>query len=269
MQMLWLLQKLRAGFVLALRPSLFAFVLSASYAYLVATISVDHNLLSYKLFARECANQHEYLAYWNPKEAFPSFGIGHFIWLPDSSPASFEEQFPALLKFLENKKIELPDWIQGATHCLWKTKQEFDQDAKRLNELRVFLWSTRIEQSQFVSSQFEKHLELILTTYPNLKKRVHALSKSLLGYYAMMDYCHFKGTGLAFKESYKGRGWGLVQVLQGMPKRSKQPLKDFVISAQNVLTARAQSSDSKMEMRFLAGWIRRIQGYLDTSLTKD
>ena len=36
----------------------------------------------------------------------------------------------------------------------------------------------------------------------------------------LIDYVNFKGEGVLETERYRGRGWGLLQVLEGMPEQA-------------------------------------------------
>src|SRR5690554_7815999 len=49
-----------------------------------------------KIFANECASRFDCLVHWNEGEAFPSLGIGHFIWYPEGVEGRFTESFPQL-----------------------------------------------------------------------------------------------------------------------------------------------------------------------------
>ena len=49
-----------------------------------------------QIWQNEGLGRVDYLAVWNQGEAFPSFGIGHFIWYPAGVDGPFLESFPAL-----------------------------------------------------------------------------------------------------------------------------------------------------------------------------
>ena len=85
-----------------------------------------------------------------------------------------------------------------------------------------------------------------------------------MGLYALIDYVHFKGTGLSSKETYKGQGWGLKQVLHNMLNQSAN-INSFVESAEHILERRVENSPTaRKEHRWLAGWRKRLQTYLST-----
>ena len=92
-----------------------------------------------------------------------------------------------------------------------------------MEELRTLLDTTRREQAQFIIARLENSFEGIVAQAPSaererLQRRLEKLSTchSPAGLYALIDYVHFKGTGLAEGERYAGQGWGLQQVLSAM-----------------------------------------------------
>ena len=42
-----------------------------------------------KIFENEAGGDRDKLVFWNPKEEFPSIGIGHFVWIPSNASVSF------------------------------------------------------------------------------------------------------------------------------------------------------------------------------------
>ncbi len=90
-----------------------------------------------------------------------------------------------------------------------------------------------------------------------------ATARPPYGLYALIDYVHFKGEGINPAERYNGQGWGLLQVLQGMPEKLSDPLDEFVVSAQVTLARRvANAPAERLEQRWLAGWNNRLATYL-------
>jgi hypothetical protein len=223
----------------------------------------DNRKASYiceQFFRRECANNKEHLAFWNSHEKFPSFGIGHFIWLVEDQNVDFEDQFVQVLVFIKTQGVQLPSWLKLQKTSQWRSKKEFDAD-KRLGELRQFLWQTRELQAHYIMNRFALQLKKIIQCHPNLKNHIKILSQTPEGYFAMLDYCHFKGSGLSNKERYDHEGWGLTQVLQSMSRWPKKALPDFVRSAEKVLCRRVTLKNE--EKCFLPGWINRLRSYLD------
>ena len=45
------------------------------------------------------------------REAFPSLGIGHFIWYPSGVQEPFVESFPSLVQYLIQRQAPVPDWL--------------------------------------------------------------------------------------------------------------------------------------------------------------
>ena len=77
-----------------------------------------------KIWQNECAGTIRGLVSWNRGEAFPSLGIGHFIWFPAGVTERFEESFPAFIQFCRRKGIRVPEWFSGAAP--WRTRKEFE-----------------------------------------------------------------------------------------------------------------------------------------------
>ncbi len=87
----------------------------------------------------------------------------------------------------------------------------------------------------------------------------------LKGVYILADYVNFKGLGIIDSERYKGEGWGLLQVLEGMRDEieAPDPIKEFVYSAENLLERRVSNSPlGRNEQKWLPGWKRRVNSYL-------
>ena len=58
-----------------------------------------------RVFRNETGGNVERLLWWNAGEAFPSLGIGHFIWYPDGVDGRFQQSFPALVRFARARDI--------------------------------------------------------------------------------------------------------------------------------------------------------------------
>lgn len=250
--------------------------------------------LGERVFANECASKLACLSSWNPGEDFPSLGIGHFIWYQRGQSEAFEETFPSLLRFLAEKNIELPPWITATTQdsssndrnggrfsadysdsllladSPWESREAFlaDFDGPRLQSLRTLLASTQAEQAEFIIQRFNRNSDAVVAAAPAhertaVQNRLYALTQASppAGLYALIDYVHFKGTGLKTTERYKGEGWGLLQVLRGMDDRLP-PLEGFMESARERLIARvANAPPERREQRWLQGWLNRLETY--------
>lgn len=263
--------------------------------------TADAEWLGERIFANECAAQRACLTSWNEGEDFPSLGIGHFIWFQRNQDEIFAETFPDLLTYLDETGITLPKWLQpnnlitnndrpdgdiragdfsrdisGETpsegkDSPWESRADFyqDIDSPRMEELRTLLDTTRREQAQFIIARLENSIGDIVAQAPSterehLQRRVERLSTchSPAGLYALIDYVHFKGTGLAEGERYAGQGWGLQQVLSAMSD-DLPALDSFASAAKTTLERRvANAPTERREQRWLKGWHNRIDTYL-------
>ena len=263
--------------------------------------TADAEWLGERIFANECATQRACLTSWNEGEDFPSLGIGHFIWFQRNQDEIFAETFPDLLTYLDETGITLPKWLQpnnlitnndrpdGDIHAgdfsrdisgetpsegkdsPWESRADFyqDIDSPRMDELRTLLDTTRREQAQFIIARLENSIGDIVAQAPSterehLQRRVERLSTchSPAGLYALIDYVHFKGTGLAEGERYAGQGWGLQQVLSAMSD-DLPALDSFASAAKTTLERRvANAPTERREQRWLKGWHNRIDTYL-------
>lgn len=220
------------------------------------------------IFFNECGNKRDRLVWWNVGENFASLGIGHFIWYPKGNKGPYEETFPALLAFFKENHIEIPGWAVDG--CPWESRDAFSdpaQDAKK-REMQDLLSRTISLQAEFIGKRFEKALPEILASMDDGErelalKKVYSLEQTSKGKFALIDYLNFKGAGLAETERYKGKGWGLKQVLEEMSINSEYPLKEFVETAKGLLKERvSQAPQGRNEERWLPGWLSRIDRYL-------
>ena len=87
------------------------------------------------------------------------------------------------------------------------------------------------------------------------------ISRTRNGTFALIDYVNFKGEGTNPKERYKGEGWGLLQVLDGMSGKASAE-REFSESAARVLARRVRNSPPvRKESRWLPGWTARVNAY--------
>jgi hypothetical protein len=95
-----------------------------------------------------------------------------------------------------------------------------------------------------------------------VKGRFYAVASTAGGKYALMDYVNFKGEGTNRNERYKGQGWGMLQVLQGMRGKPEgaAAVKEFSASAERVLSRRVENAP-KEESQWLPGWKNRARSY--------
>jgi hypothetical protein len=225
-----------------------------------------------QIFNNECASRLECLSSWNSSEAFPSMGIGHFIWYSEGQDEIFEESFPELLQYFVSRGIDLPAWIIDTNFTApWQSRNEFlnELQGARLQELRELLASTMTEQTEFMIDRFDAALNKILAASTQqdqgeIEEKFLAVAHSHapFGLYALIDYVNFKGEGISSNEQYAGQGWGLLQVLQQMPA-DEQPLPAFVDAARYILQQRvAHAPANRNEAQWLAGWMKRLDSYL-------
>jgi hypothetical protein len=220
-----------------------------------------------KVWRNECGGTIEGLTSWNSAENFASLGIGHFIWYPKSVAGPFEESFPQLVKFFEARDVKLPGWLRADTKCPWPSRADFLRDAKskRMTELRELLASTLRPQTEFLVQRLENALPKMLAATSHRDKVreqfYRVLQSGGAGAYALIDYVNFKGEGVLETERYKGEGWGLLQVLEGM-NGGGDPVRDFSNSASEILARRVRNSPpERHEERWLPGWKNRVNGY--------
>ena len=241
----------------------------------------DARRIGKRIWQNECNGTVAGLTAWNSGENFASLGIGHFIWYPKGQRGPFEESFPKFLSFAGNNRALLPVWLQHRTagdsdapDCPWNSRAEFYQASQtvRMKELRRFLATTVDLQAAFMVERLQQALPKMLAEASpgeraSVRHRFDRVAASPSGCYALVDYVNFKGEGVLATERYAGQGWGLLQVLEGMPQESSGRLavKDFAESAKKVLTNRVHNSPpERNESRWLPGWLNRINTYLQS-----
>jgi hypothetical protein len=217
-----------------------------------------------KIRQNELSFSRYHVVYWNQHEPFLSLGVGHFIWFPHDQTFPFEEAFPKLLQYLKAQGCKLPSWINEDYTCPWKTRSEFEKDLKKQKDLSQLLESTAALQTRFiVINSFEVFEKIVESCDIQDKEIMNQKIKRLLadprGLFALIDYNHFKGSGLYTKEYRHGKGFGLKQVLLAMPEDSIN-LDTFVKTAQDVLKERVKLSQGREE-KWLSGWLKRINRY--------
>ncbi|WP_207308986.1 hypothetical protein [Marinobacter salicampi] len=227
-----------------------------------------------KVFQNECAGKTSCLVHWNKGEAFPSLGIGHFIWYPTDVSGRFVESFPDLIAFMQHRSVALPQVLQGLEpfDAPWPDRDEFLQvsDSAEVDSLRQFLVQTSGLQAEFMFGRAQRSIErVIAAVIPQdrelIRRRLEALTSTPGGVYALIDYVNFKGEGLSNQERYNNQGWGLLQVLQAMGEGGTDPataLLAFRDAAGQMLTRRANNADKAIEKEiWLPGWLKRLETY--------
>ncbi len=231
---------------------------------LLGAEGISKQSVAYKIYRNECAANPKYLIHWNSGEAFPSLGIGHFIWYPKGTEAPFDESFPKLIAFISARGHAMPRWLEGAAP--WHDAKAMRQDP-RLPKFRAFLEKTMDLQAAFMQARAEDALPAMLEGLDASQKHrlltnYRRLAATPQGTYILIDYRNFKGDGTSATERYKGEGWGLRQVLLCMPEE-RPPQQAFVTCARKLLQKRVQNAPpSRHEERWLRGWFNRLNTYL-------
>jgi len=209
-----------------------------------------------RIWQNECGGTVAGLTSWNGGENFASLGIGHFIWYPAGQRGPFEESFPPLMAFFQQRGVAVPGWATGA--CPWGTKAAFEaeKNGPRLTEMRTLLARTTGLQTEFIVQRLGR---AAAGMGGRAKAAYDALSATPEGMFCLIDYVNFKGEGTNPKERYNGQGWGLMQVLEDMQGGTPA---HFAEAAKRVLSRRvANSPPARGEQRWLAGWHNRCDGY--------
>lgn len=225
-----------------------------------------------QIFQNECAGRLQCLVHWNDGEAFPSLGIGHFIWYPEGVEGRFVESFPAFMAYMMQREVAIPGWLRALDplDAPWQNKAAFmaAKHSPQVAELRAFLADTQGLQADFIFRRAQQSLNTIVSAAPESRRhkvaaRLDALSQTPGGVYAIIDYVNFKGEGLSPSERYNDQGWGLLQVLLEMSDvPDESVLVQFRKAAGIVLTRRADSANDPIEReRWLPGWLKRLETY--------
>lgn len=227
-----------------------------------------------KIFENECASKEENLISWNEGEDFVSLGIGHFIWYPPRGKRIFVGSFVKFLEYAKASGEEIPPWLdkKPIPACPWGSRYIFlkAKSDRRLRELKNFLVKTKSLQAAFIMKRLEESLPLILKHIPESSRekiilQFKRLASTSSGVYVLADYANFKGLGITPSEYYRGKGWGLLQVLEGMRSADEAPdaVGEFARSANVVLRERVKNSPlARNEKKWLPGWQKRVNSYI-------
>ncbi|MCQ2365087.1 MAG: hypothetical protein MJ051_06000 [Akkermansia sp.] len=230
---------------------------AASPAYL--------DTLGRRIWANECAGSVQGLVSWNAGEAFPSLGIGHFIWFPAGVHEAFEESFPHFVAYARRRGVQVPAFFNGPAP--WPNKAAFLADRSgRADAMRRWLAAHVSLQTEFIVARSRASLPAMMRasrTPQAVQQRYAALAATPQGMYCLVDYVNFKGEGVKPEERYNGYGWGLLQVLESMRATSAAAAPaEFSRAASAVLTRRVQNAPAvRGEQRWLQGWLNRCRTY--------
>jgi len=220
-----------------------------------------------RIWKSECNGTVEGLTSWNSGEEFASLGIGHFIWYPEGVNGPFDESFPKLVHFMQEKGAKTFSFLSGP--CPWHSRSDFlrARQSTEMKQLRDLLASTVDLQTQFLINRLEEALPKMLAEADSgerekVRNNFQRLTRSPSGCYALVDYVNFKGEGTLATERYAGQGWGLLQVLNQMPQGAGEAPRQFSQAAVEVLRQRVKNAPpARHAERWLSGWIRRVNGY--------
>ena len=220
-----------------------------------------------RVWVNECAGTEQGLVAWNAGEAFPSLGIGHFIWYPAGYKGPFEESFPQFVAYARAQGAQVPAFFNGAAP--WRSREAFAADRSGLaDKMRRWLAAHVDLQTRFLLVRLRAALPRMLraSSKPQVvQARFDALSRSTQGLYCLMDYVNFKGEGTKATERYKGQGWGLLQVLEemrGTPAPGPAATAEFARAASAVMERRVRNAPPERgEKRWLRGWLNRCNTY--------
>lgn len=251
----------------------YSFLFLIAYPSWCVSLSKEESAkIGKQIWQNECRGTIDGLVSWNPKEEFISLGIGHFIWFSKNYKGPFTQTFPDLKRFLVQRGVSLPQWLSKVEDCPWQSRADFlaNAQAADVQELKDLLSKTVDLQTEFIVQRLQAALPKMVANLPKTEKehitqQFNRVANTKGGFYALIDYCNFKGEGINSTERYNGQGWGLLQVLQSMKGilPGKEALQEFVESAESVLTQRVKNSPAERnEQQWLPGWKNRLKTYL-------
>lgn len=231
-----------------------------------STSRIDVANLGRRIWQNECAGSVQGLVSWNAGEAFPSLGIGHFIWYPAGVREAFDESFPKLVAYARSQGVQVPAFFHGTAP--WPTKAAFEADRSgKADAMRRWLANNVELQTRFIILRSRAALPAMAqasATPQAVITRYKALAATTQGMYCLVDYVNFKGEGLKPEERYRGQGWGLLQVLeemQGFPQ-GRAATAEFSRAASAVMRRRVSNAPTaRGEQRWLSGWLNRCATY--------
>ena len=212
------------------------------------------------------AYQEPSLLRWDPR-GFLYLGASEAIWYPaiPAGEKKFLEDWPTLRSELQKRGFSIPTLALGPSP--WRSGEELEADLanltkedsqiinpaertrkRELEELLTFLKREDVIKVEYtlLIDRLERALDPQSETYlfANLPpgkgaimeknfRELASLQDSLghpLGLYALVDYCNFKGEGIAAAEHYNTQAWGLSELLFEMEDlRSNRPLLEKYI----------------------------------------
>ena len=172
---------------------------------------VNTRELGQRIWQNECAGSVQGLVSWNAGEAFPSLGIGHFIWYPAGVQEAFDESFPTFVRFARSKGVQVPAYFDGPAP--WPTKAAFLADRSDTADAMRRWLATNVEiQTRFIMHRSYLALRRMMQQSNQaqaIQRRYAALASTTQGMYCLVDYVNFKGEGIKPTERYNGQGWAI------------------------------------------------------------
>jgi hypothetical protein len=248
--------------------------LGSSHAMIFEISKADTLMIAKRVFQNECSVEKDCLIEWNVGEEFLSLGLGHFIWYPANASGIYYESFRSYLQFAREAGVIIPVWLDKTPFppCPWSSRNQFlnSTGSKQYADILNFMIKTKLCQADYLIENTKRSLQKIIDVAPQaqqlrISKYISQLSSNAQGLYALIDYVNFKGPGIGDSEKYKGEGWGLLQVLQGMRDMPtpQEVLAEFVRSAKVVLKHRVLIAPiDRHEEKWLPGWLNRMDTYL-------
>ncbi len=222
--------------------------------------------LGRRIWANECAGSVPGLVSWNDGEAFPSLGIGHFIWFPKGLKTHFRESFPTFIRYARAQGVQVPAFFDGPAP--WRNKSAFLADRSgKADAMRQWLAQNVEIQTHFIIARSHHSLGGMVRSSSKpaaVLAHYRALAATPQGMYCLVDYVNFKGEGTKPSEGYRGQGWGLMQVLEEMRGKptGRAACAEFSRAAAVVLQRRvANAPAGRNERRWLPGWLNRCKTY--------
>jgi len=205
---------------------------------------------------------------WHIDNKYASLGIANFIWFPEI-PVSTQPSFNGLLKYISQTQ-GLPVWLVDKDYPPWSSRQDYLSSKHDLfkRQLNDFLQKNIDTQTQyliiFLEARLPKMLDQIKSPFAkmHLYENFYHIAMEKNGVYALIDYFVFQGDGIYASDRYRNQGWGLLQVLDNMKGKSNNLLREFIYSANLLLTRRIANGSSEEEEQ-LANWRIRLNTYLE------
>jgi hypothetical protein len=217
-------------------------------------------------------DQTNLMIFWNEVEPFPSIGIGHFIWPPESYQGPFTSgRFHRFIQFMKEKEVTIPKWLEESRYCPWETREEFYAaiHSDQMQELKDLLQNTTSYQALYMIERLKMFYEELIDTTDHLAIfHFHKMLATPQGLYILTDYLNFKHEGTNPQERYCNEGWGLLQVLQTMNlEEIPEPQSAFVTAAKRLLKNRtSHAPNPAMEALWLPNWFLRLDSYIERGL---